>query len=182
MAACGCWDVINTEWDTEQETVNFGTRQCIVVDSALYDVVTLATIECSNPVSFDTFDISLLPVKHFLCFIQGAKSEPKVCGSMSDQHAVLTVDNFCHILSDNCQTVLKSFSLDSCLSCLSWSLEGKFLFLVTEGGCLTVVYAPDALLVATIPLPGFTSDNPPIYIHATADELIIVNFSGKLFR
>lgn len=45
-----CWDVINTEWDTDQETVNFGTRQCVVIDSALFDVVTLATVECSNPV------------------------------------------------------------------------------------------------------------------------------------
>lgn len=46
-----CWDIINTEWDTDQETVNFGTRQCVVVDAALYDVVTLATIECRNHVS-----------------------------------------------------------------------------------------------------------------------------------
>lgn len=48
MAAC--WNVINTEWDTDQETVNFGTRQCVVVDSTLFDIVTLATVECSNPV------------------------------------------------------------------------------------------------------------------------------------
>lgn len=45
-----CWNIINTEWDPDQETVNFGTRQCVVVDSALFDVVTLATVECSNPV------------------------------------------------------------------------------------------------------------------------------------
>jgi hypothetical protein len=49
MAAC--WNVINTEWDPDQETVNFGTRQCVVVDSAIFDVVTLATVECTNPVS-----------------------------------------------------------------------------------------------------------------------------------
>lgn len=47
-----CWNVINTEWDTDQETVNFGTRQCVVIDSALYDVVTLATVECSTPVKY----------------------------------------------------------------------------------------------------------------------------------
>ena len=51
MAAC--WNVINTEWDPDQETVNFGTRQCVVVDAALFDVVTLATVECTNPVSKD---------------------------------------------------------------------------------------------------------------------------------
>ena len=44
------WNVINTEWDPEQETVNFGTRQFVVVDSALYDVVTLATVECKETV------------------------------------------------------------------------------------------------------------------------------------
>jgi len=47
-----CWDVINTEWDPDQETVNFGTRQFVQDGSALYDVVTLATVECSNPVIF----------------------------------------------------------------------------------------------------------------------------------
>ena len=46
-----CWNVINTEWDPDQETVNFGTRQFVQDGSALYDVVTLATVECSNPVS-----------------------------------------------------------------------------------------------------------------------------------
>jgi len=45
------WDVINTEWDPDQETVNFGTRQFVVVDSALYDVVTLATIESQGSVT-----------------------------------------------------------------------------------------------------------------------------------
>ena len=44
------WNTINTEWDPDQETVNFGTRQFVVVDSALYDVVTLATIESKKTV------------------------------------------------------------------------------------------------------------------------------------
>ncbi len=57
MAAC--WNVINTEWDPDQETVNFGTRQCVVVDAALFDVVTLATVECTNPVSNDQVFIIL---------------------------------------------------------------------------------------------------------------------------
>lgn len=45
------WNTINTEWDPDQETVNFGTRQFVVVDSALYDVVTLATVESQEIVS-----------------------------------------------------------------------------------------------------------------------------------
>ena len=44
------WDVINTEWDTDQETVNFGTRQFVIIDASIYDVVTLATVECKDTV------------------------------------------------------------------------------------------------------------------------------------
>lgn len=176
-----CWDVINTEWDPDQETVNFGTRQCVVVDSALYDVVTLATVECSNPVSFITFVCYCVCLQHSI-FLQGSKSEPKVCGSLWEQYMVLAVDNYCHILTDNCQVVLKSFSLDSCLSSFSWSSDGKFLFLVTEGGFLSVVYIPDSLLVATMPLPGFNSQNQPIHISVVNDEILVLSSNGTLFR
>ncbi|EFX79172.1 hypothetical protein DAPPUDRAFT_304960 [Daphnia pulex] len=159
MAAC--WNVINTEWDPDQETVNFGTRQCVVVDSAIFDVVTLATVECTNP---------------------GTKSEPRVNGSMWEQFTVMAVDSYCHILTDNCQTVLKSFSLDSFPNCLGWSLDGKFLFIVTEGGFMSVIYIPDSLLLATMPLPNFSIPNQAVYITVRKDEVLLLNSSGVLLR
>lgn len=61
-----CWNVINTEWDPDQETANFGTRQCVVIDAALFDVVTLATVECTNPVScFAILMLSYFKLKYF---------------------------------------------------------------------------------------------------------------------
>ncbi|KAK4002762.1 hypothetical protein OUZ56_004564 [Daphnia magna] len=159
MAAC--WNVINTEWDTDQETVNFGTRQCVVVDSTLFDIVTLATVECSNP---------------------GLKSEPRVQGNMWEQYTVIAVDSYCHILTDNCQTVLKSFLLDSHPSCLAWSLDGNFLFIVTEGGHMSVIYIPDSLLLVTMPLPNFSLPNQAVYITIRKDEVLLLSSNGLLLR
>lgn len=101
---------------------------------------------------------------------------------MWEQYTVLAVDNYCHILTDNCQTVLKSFALDSCPTCLGWSLDGNFLFLVTEGGYMTVIYVPDSLLIATLPMPNFSIPNQPVYITVGKDEVLVLSSSGVLIR
>ena len=75
------WDIINTEWDPDQETVNFGTRQFVVVDSAIYDVVTLATIESQGLVIsqlFNTFQFALI-----LSFLHRAASQSPVFAATS---------------------------------------------------------------------------------------------------
>lgn len=101
---------------------------------------------------------------------------------MWEQFTVLAVDSYCHILTDNCQTVLKSFSLDSFPNCLGWSLDGKFLFIVTEGGFMSVIYIPDSLLLATMPLPNFRIPNQAVYITVRKDEVLLLNSSGVLLR
>ena len=95
---------------------------------------------------------------------------------------VLAVDNFVHILKDSCQTVLKSFSLDSHPSCLEWSLDGKFLFVVTEGGFMTVIYIPQNLLVSSRQLPNFGSQNRPINLYVGSNEVFVFNSNGLLLR
>ena len=185
------WDVINTEWDTDQETVNFGTRQFVVVDSALYDVVTLATVECQEAVWLGTLTDIWLVVRQsfaiiknfqFLISVQGCKSEPKVCGNLWEQITVLAIENYIHILKDSCQTVLKSFSLDSCPSCLSWSSDGKFLFVLTETGFMTVIYVPQNLLVSSSQIPEFNSRNQPVDIHVGLNEILVLSNDGLLYR
>jgi hypothetical protein len=101
---------------------------------------------------------------------------------MWEQFTVLAVDSYCHILTDNCQTVLKSFSLDSFPNYLGWSLDGKFLFIVTEGGLMSVIYIPDSLLLATMPLPNFSIPNQAVYITVRKDEVLLLNSSGVLLR
>jgi len=82
MAAC--WNVINTEWDPDQETVNFGTRQCVVVDAALFDVVTLDTVDCTNPVSNDQVFIILFSNCKFFKYFRGQslnQESMEACGN-----------------------------------------------------------------------------------------------------
>ena len=110
------------------------------------------------------------------------KSEPRVIGNLWEQYTVLAVDNYCHLLADNCETRIKSFSLDSCLSCQTWSSDGQFLFLVTTGGVLTILFIPDRLLIATMPLPNFGAPNHPISIHVGVDEVMILSSIGLLLR
>lgn len=118
----------------------------------------------------------------FFHIIQGTKSEPRVCGSMWEQYIVIAVDSYCHILTDNCQTILKSFALDSCPSCLGWSSDGNFLFVVTEGGFMTVIYIPDSFLLTTMPLPNFTVPNQPVYITVRKDAVLLLSSNGVLLR
>lgn len=111
-----------------------------------------------------------------------SKSEPKVIGNLWEQYTVLAVDNYCHILADNCETSLKSFSLDSGLSCKTWSSDGQFLFLVTTGGYLTTLFIPDRFLITSMPLPNFSAPNHPVSIYAGMDEIMILSSSGVLLR
>ncbi len=101
---------------------------------------------------------------------------------MWEQYTVLAVDNYCHILTDNCQTIVKSFSLDSCPSFLGWSSEGNFLFIVTEGGFMSVIYVPASLVIATMPLPNFSAPNHPVYITVRKDEVLVLCSNGMLLR
>lgn len=114
--------------------------------------------------------------------MQGSKSEPRVCGNMWEQYTVLAVDNFCHILTDNCETVVKSFALDSCPSNLGWSPEGDFLFVVTEGGCMSVIYIPDKLLITTLTLPNINISNQPVHITVRKEEVLVLTANGSLLR
>lgn len=95
---------------------------------------------------------------------------------------MIAVDSYCHILTDNCQTVLKSFLLDSHPSCLAWSLDGNFLFIVTEGGHMSVIYIPDSLLLVTMPLPNFSLPNQAVYITIRKDEVLLLSSNGLLLR
>jgi len=114
--------------------------------------------------------------------LKGCKSEPKVCGNLWEQITVLAVENYVHILKDSCQTVLKSFSLDSCPACLGWSPDGKFLFIVSETGFMTVIYIPQNLLVNSRQISNFGPNNQPVDIYVGLDEILMLGSSGLLFR
>lgn len=91
-----CWDVINTEWDPDQETVNFGTRQCVVVDSALFDVVTLATVECSVPVIRVILELNEKFKSNFAFYRERNQNQKCVetCGSHTQCWRLITFATF----------------------------------------------------------------------------------------
>lgn len=47
---------------------------------------------------------------------------------------------------------------------------------------MTVIYIPDRLLVATIPLPNFNAPNHPVSIYVGMDEIMVLSSKGELLR
>jgi hypothetical protein len=56
------WTDVTTGFDTEEETVNFGTRAVIDDSNGIFETLTLATIQPQGEVFFFTFLIVM-----FLC-------------------------------------------------------------------------------------------------------------------
>ena len=108
--------------------------------------------------------------------------EPKVIGSIWEQYTALAVDNYFHILSDNCQAVSKSFYLDSHPSSMAWSTDGNFLFVITEGGFMNVIYVPGNLIIDSRHVQLFSPENKPVNIFVRDEEILVLGSTGFLLR
>ena len=47
---------------------------------------------------------------------------------------------------------------------------------------MSVIYIPDSLLLATMPLPNFSIPNKTVYITVRKDEVLVLSSSGVLLR
>ncbi|KOC60522.1 Kinetochore-associated protein 1 [Habropoda laboriosa] len=109
------WNKVKSGFDTEEETVNFGTRTIAESNGSLYETSTIATIQSDGKVT----------------------EEPNVLASVQYSRVCVAIDKSITIFeNETCEEILLSVSFGLLITCYCVSHDGVFLFVILSNGML----------------------------------------------
>ncbi|KAK2580274.1 hypothetical protein KPH14_012521 [Odynerus spinipes] len=116
------WNNVLSGFDTEDETINFGTRIIAESKTSIYETVTLATVQADGEI----------------------KSKPKIVASLQYSRLCLAVDKSITIFEDEtCLNILLSIAFDSLITTYCISKDELFLYVVLNNGMLYCLHLLD---------------------------------------
>ncbi|KAF7379791.1 hypothetical protein HZH68_016739 [Vespula germanica] len=162
------WNNVLSGFDTEDETINFGTRIVIESKTSIYEIVTLASVQADGEV----------------------KNKPIIQASLQYTKLCIAVDKSITIFEDEtCQNVLLSIGFDSLITCYSISKDEEFLYVVLKNGMLYCLHLSDSGgVIFSINIFDLTDDYSNIMkISIEKDnndstQVILINRKGVIYR
>nr|CAD7452989.1 unnamed protein product [Timema tahoe] len=166
------WDLVDTEFDKEDNTLNFGTRNIAKGDGCLYDCHTLASLQAMDQVDC---------VPHVTAY-------PYSNGGMC-----LVIDKSMFVFSDETYSqLLLNLVLCSTIDCFALTRDGQFLVVITRAGELHCVHIPsDGEVILSRSLQGDYDENATncnfveIFIQHKENaksDIIVISCLGEVFR
>ncbi|XP_035723867.1 uncharacterized protein LOC118442414, partial [Vespa mandarinia] len=162
------WNNVLSGFDTEDETINFGTRIVIESKTSIYETVTLATVQADGEV----------------------KNKPNIQGSLQCTKLCIAIDKSITIFEDEtCINILLSIGFDSLITCYCISRNEEYLYVVLKNGMLYCLHLSDnGGVIFSINIFDLTNDYfniMKIFIEKENNDLtqvILINGKGAIYR
>ncbi|XP_023718978.1 kinetochore-associated protein 1 isoform X3 [Cryptotermes secundus] len=163
------WADVNTGFDAEEETVNFGTRTVSDDSNGLFETLTLATIHPQGEV---------------------VKNPHVIAASFLGGSVCVAIDGFLIVFTDEtCSQIHFTYAFDSPIDCFTVSDDGLFIIVGVEGVIHFLCHSVKGhLLFSRSALPPVNNHDfvfIKIFIHATVNNLcdiLMIGNSGQILR
>ncbi|KAG7212947.1 hypothetical protein KM043_002288 [Ampulex compressa] len=160
------WSTIVSGFDTEDETVNFGTRITSKNNGVLFETCTIATIESNEKVTEKPHILATLQYSSRLC---------------------IAIDKSLTVFSnETCRDVLFNIGFDTLISCYCISQNGVLLFIVLTNGILYCLHVPSGgKIIFTRNVTCHTNRIIKIFVQAECDgqtNVMLIGENGCLYR
>nr|CAD7397312.1 unnamed protein product [Timema cristinae] len=166
------WDLVGTEIDKEDNTLNFGTHNIAKGDGCLYNVHTLASLQAMDQVEC---------VPH-------VTANPYSNGGMC-----LVIDKSMFVFTDESYSqLLLNLALCSTIDCFALTRDDQFIVVITRAGELHCVHIPsDGEVIFSRSLQGNYDENATncnfveIFIQHKENaksDIIVISCLGEIFR
>lgn len=122
MDNLSAWSRIETNFDPDEETSNFGTRYAIEASGKIFDVFTHATVAPQGPVVKDPWLIS-----------RSRKNPDKLA---------VVLDSYLHVFNHDLQEEVFSIDFKVIIDTLEWTPDANFLICGLRSGHAQLVHVP----------------------------------------
>ncbi|XP_011646790.1 kinetochore-associated protein 1 [Pogonomyrmex barbatus] len=147
------WNRIQSGFDVDDETINFGTRIIAENNGSLYEACTVATIQSLERVD----EVSMV-----LASIQYSK----IC---------VAIDKSITIFRDEtCDEILCNISFPSMITNYCISKDGFFLFVILATRILYCLHLLDGKIIFTKTIPENQNDIIKIFLKEQGEEIVII--------
>ncbi|XP_024890261.1 kinetochore-associated protein 1 isoform X3 [Temnothorax curvispinosus] len=157
------WSRIQSGFDVNDETINFGTRIIAENNGSLYEACTVATIQ-----SFEKVE-----------------QQPNVIASIQHSKICVAIDKSITIFKDEtCDEILCNISFPSMIASYSVSKDGFFLFVVLATRILYCLHLSDGKIIFTKTIPDNEGNVIEIFLKEQSEEtfIILVTNTGAIYR
>lgn len=134
------WNKVQSGFNVDDETVNFGARTVAENNGSIYETSTLATIQsdgevCCTSRTDHTKKMSGQNLSRCLCVSRQVIDNPNVSASIQYSMLCVAVDKSITIFSDeSCHEIILSVGFDSLITAYCLSKNGAFLFIALASG------------------------------------------------
>ncbi|KAL0108230.1 hypothetical protein PUN28_015052 [Cardiocondyla obscurior] len=157
------WSRVQSGFDVDDETINFGTRIIAENNGSLYEACTLATIQ------------SLEKVEH----------QPNVLASIQHSKICVVIDKSITIFKDEtCDEISCNISFPSMIVTYCISKDGCFLFVMLTTKILYCLHLLDGKIIFTKTIPNDENNIREIFLIEQSEEtfIILVTSTGAIYK
>ncbi|XP_011864354.1 PREDICTED: uncharacterized protein LOC105560128 isoform X2 [Vollenhovia emeryi] len=157
------WSKVQSGFDVEDETVNFGTRIIAENNGSLYEACTVATIQS----------------------IEKVEQQPHVIASIQHSKICVTIDKSITIFKDEtCDEILCNISFPSMIASYCVSKDSFFLFVVLTTRILYCLHLSDGKIIFTKTIPDNKDKILEIFLKEQNKEtcITLVTNTGAIYR
>ncbi|XP_011703096.1 PREDICTED: uncharacterized protein LOC105459093, partial [Wasmannia auropunctata] len=157
------WSRVQSGFDIDDETINFGTRIIAENNGSLYEACTVATIQSLEKVD----------------------QQPNVVASIQYSKICVAIDKSITIFKDEtCDEILCNISFPSMIAGYCISKDGVFLIVILTTRILYCLHLSDGKIIFTKTMPDNEGEVIEIFLKEQSEEtlIILVTNTGAIYR